>query len=336
MPAPTVFATAQATNNSATTITVTVPAGVTAAHTLLLVFSNASSVVPTFPEGFLTSGEGATFSGHGSHIARRQAAAGDAGTTLTVTSTSTGHKALGLVVLADARTPNSYDGATFAIRTTGSVNYVTPALASIAADCIELAIACDSQAAGASTQLWTVPAGFTKALQVTFPPGTTAGGNSSLVVAKADATSPAGSAGGTRTLTSDDGALGSMWTVWIAPAAVAGNNPPTVAAGADQTVEPYAPFSLTATASDPDGGTPTITWAQLSGEIATLTGTGATRSCASAPPSGSPDVQPLVFEATATDAGGATATDTVTISVLPPTEVYLRAGGPVPCQTLAL
>lgn len=103
-----------------------------------------------------------------------------------------------------------------------------------------------------------------------------------------------------------------------------GSNPPTVDAGADQSVTSYSQVTLTANASDPDAGdTVTVTWSQSSGTpTVTLTSSGATASFTS------PAVRngtTLGFEATASD-GTNSDSDTVSVTVSPHNEWAVQAG----------
>lgn len=108
------------------------------------------------------------------------------------------------------------------------------------------------------------------------------------------------------------------------------NTAPTVNAGADQSgVEPWATVTLSATATDPDGTTPTVTWAQTAGSPAvSLAGSGSTRTF-EAP--GTVPGTTLTFTATASD-GSLSATDAVTVAVLPVNERAVVGGVEVPLR----
>lgn len=112
------------------------------------------------------------------------------------------------------------------------------------------------------------------------------------------------------------------------------NTAPTVNAGADQTgVEPWATVTLSATATDPDGTTPTVTWAQTGGSpTVTLSGSGSTRTI-EAP--GTIAGTTLTFTATASD-GSLSATDAMTVAVLPATERAVVGGVEVPLRVTAV
>ena len=88
--------------------------------------------------------------------------------------------------------------------------------------------------------------------------------------------------------------------------------PPTVSVTADRTtVAPNGPVSLTATASDPDGGSVTYAWSQTSGPAGTFDATDQSTVTWTAPSTtGSAVIQVIV-----TDDESDTATATVTISV---------------------
>lgn len=96
------------------------------------------------------------------------------------------------------------------------------------------------------------------------------------------------------------------------------NNPPSVAAGADQNVNEQATVSLTASASDSDGSIASWQWSQTAGETVTISGADSETATFAAPivllQQGA---QTLTFEVKVTDDDGATATDSVNITVTP-------------------
>lgn len=114
------------------------------------------------------------------------------------------------------------------------------------------------------------------------------------------------------------------------------NTPPTVSAGADQAnIEPYTTVTLTGTATDPGGTIASRTWRQVSG-TPTVTLTGATTATATYKAPGTLNGTTLVFGFTATDDGGATATeDTTTHTILPVTERAVIGGVEVPMEIRA-
>ncbi len=100
-------------------------------------------------------------------------------------------------------------------------------------------------------------------------------------------------------------------TLTVNPAAI--NQPPTAEAGANQTLTlPVNSTTLVGIGSDPDGSISTYQWTKISGPTAVLTN----------PTSSSSSIGSLVegtylFRLTVTDNGGLSATDDITINVLP-------------------
>jgi hypothetical protein len=87
------------------------------------------------------------------------------------------------------------------------------------------------------------------------------------------------------------------------------NTPPTVSAGADQSVTANTLVTLTGSASDADGSIASQGWTQISGPTVTLGGSGATRTFTPT------DGNVFVFQFEATDDDGASNNDTCTIRV---------------------
>lgn len=120
----------------------------------------------------------------------------------------------------------------------------------------------------------------------------------------------------------------------VGPVGAAANTDPIVSAGPDQPdVEPWgSDVALVGTYTDAEGGTVTQTWAQTSGTpTVTLAGTGATRTFAPPPTIAGAT---LGFTYSVTDSGGATGTDTTTVTVLPVTERAVIGGVEVPMRVL--
>lgn len=92
------------------------------------------------------------------------------------------------------------------------------------------------------------------------------------------------------------------------------NEPPVVNAGMDVTIPDSGIHFLAGAAIDPEGDTPTLLWAQLSGPAVSLSGTTTTSPSFSPPSAAGGDVT-LVFQLAATDSLLATGTDTITIIV---------------------
>lgn len=93
----------------------------------------------------------------------------------------------------------------------------------------------------------------------------------------------------------------------------AGNTPPVVNAGADRTVQlPTATTTLTGTATDADGTIASYQWVKVSGPSGgAITSPSAASTTVTGLSAGT-----YVFRLTATDSGGASANDTVTVTVL--------------------
>lgn len=92
------------------------------------------------------------------------------------------------------------------------------------------------------------------------------------------------------------------------------NQSPSANAGIDQTVDENSLVTLNGSGSDPDGTIASFNWKQLSGTQVILSNATAASSSFTAP-----DIKPdeiLSFELTVTDNSGATATDTVDVTVL--------------------
>ena len=120
----------------------------------------------------------------------------------------------------------------------------------------------------------------------------------------------------------------------IPPVSASANQAPTVNAGGDQVdIRPYATVTLTAIASDPDGTTPTVSWAQTNGSPSvTLSGSGAVQTFVAPATRGGCT---LTFQATADD-GLLSATDTVNVVVISQAEWAVSAGSEVPMQIQAV
>ena len=145
------------------------------------------------------------------------------------------------------------------------------------------------------------------------------------------AASPGAVTGATFT-SSDTASTGHVWAVAFEPVS---NVPPTISAGADQTVEPYTTVTLTFTGSGGDGVIVTYNVAQNDGDPVTLTTTAVNQRTFKAPGTIAGDI--LTFSVTATDDSGAvSALDTVNITVLPVTERAAVGGAWVPLELRAL
>ena len=91
------------------------------------------------------------------------------------------------------------------------------------------------------------------------------------------------------------------------------NTPPVADAGRDQTVDEDTPVTLSGSGTDSDGMITSYHWTQTHGTSVMLTGAN-TRTASFTAPDVDAD-EDLVFEFMVTDDGGASDTDTVTVTV---------------------
>lgn len=93
------------------------------------------------------------------------------------------------------------------------------------------------------------------------------------------------------------------------------NAKPSVDAGSDIDADAFEPVTLEGSGSDSDGSIVSWTWSQVDGPAVTLSGDDSATAEFEAP--AVETLTELVFELTATDDGGETASDTVTVNVAP-------------------
>ena len=92
------------------------------------------------------------------------------------------------------------------------------------------------------------------------------------------------------------------------------NQPPSASAGTDQSVNENSEVTLMGSGTDPDGTIVSYSWTQTSGESVTLQNADSSSATFQAP-----EVitdEQLIFELTVTDDDGASATDSVQITIL--------------------
>lgn len=180
----------------------------------------AACVMPSGSRTFAISGGAGAWtslgtamqSGHMSQLWWRIAEAGDLGATITVTP-NTGNirqvLLLGRVRGALASNPIAAASNTSAAATTKT----TPALGSVGASSREIGVVWDSRgAATPQTAAWTAPAGHTRRAQAF-----TTSGSGACSAAWGDSDTTMSGTIGSRAWTADQSALGSAWTLAIAP-----------------------------------------------------------------------------------------------------------------------
>ncbi|TFV90392.1 hypothetical protein [Blastococcus sp. CT_GayMR16] len=178
------------------------------------------------------------------------------------------------------------------------------------------------------------------AARTAIPPGTMTEAYEILAGANPPATAlslhtesrPTAGATGTRTVTYSSAGLESGAAYLVSIKGAAGNTPPTASAGADQVnVEPGATVTLTGTDGDTDGTVVTRAWAQTAGSPSvTLSGAATATATFTAPLTLAGTT--LTFQYTATDNGGASTSDTMTVTVLPASERIMLSGSWVPAR----
>ncbi|WP_423833347.1 hypothetical protein [Streptomyces manipurensis] len=206
------------TLSSSSSAAATIPNdGTVAAGDLLL----AACVMPSGSRTFSISGGAGAWtslgtamqSGHMSQLWWRIAEAGDLGATITVTP-NTGNirqvLLLGRVRGALASNPVTAASNTSAAATTKT----TPSLGSVGASSREIGVVWDSRgAATPQTAAWTAPAGHTRRAQAF-----TTSGSGACSAAWGDSDTTVSGTIGSRVWTADQSALGSAWTLAVAPA----------------------------------------------------------------------------------------------------------------------
>lgn len=180
----------------------------------------AACVMPSGSRTFAISGGAGAWtslgtamqSGHMSQLWWRIAEAGDLGATITVTpSTGSIRQVLLLGRVRGALAANPITSA--ANTSTAATTKTTPALGSVGASSREIGVVWDSRgAATPQTATWTAPAGHTRRGQAFTTSGS---GASSGAWGDSDAT--VSGTIGSRAWTADQSALGSAWTLAIAP-----------------------------------------------------------------------------------------------------------------------
>ncbi|MFL5358742.1 PKD domain-containing protein [Archangium sp.] len=158
--------------------------------------------------------------------------------------------------------------------------------------------------------------------QVSGPAVTLSGATTATATFSAPVVSAPVSLGFTLRVTDDRGASATApVTVTVQPIP---NEPPTVDAGANQSVLSGTPVTLVGSATDPDGTVVAFLWTQMAGPPVTLLDASTATARFTAPAVSANTV--LTFQLTATDDQGASASDPVSITVVPNQLPVVKAG----------
>lgn len=303
----------------------TIPAGAAVGDIVLFGLSQNTGVETFTPPAGWTSLAGplVTASNLNTQVFVKKLVGGDPGSTVTFTASGGGRMTAAYQVIQNVDAVSEIVVAS----ATGTALAASPTVTTTEADCF-------------LSTFWFVRAATTVPVNIT--PGanstedaesnTNFGTSPNLAVAANHRTANTGAAGsyGGHTITTDQVISHyHVYTIAVTTGA-ASNVAPTANAGADQTgVEPGATVTLTGTVADTDG-TATGAWTQTAGSPAvTLAGSGLTRTF-SAPLTMSGTT--LTFALAATDNLGATGTDTMTVAVLPASELVNIGGTWMPAR----
>ena len=212
----------QATLATSSSATVTIPDDGSVAEGDLLI---VGCVMPSGSRTFAISGGAGTWnslgsaaqSGHTSQVWWRIATEGDLGTTVTVTP-STGNIRQVLLLASISGVDQDTPIAASQGATTLNPAKVTPVIEDVPADCRDVSVVWDSRGASTpNTSSWTPPLGVTRVLQAFTTDGSGASSG-----AMGDSDSTVTEIAGGREWTPDQPAIGSAWTLVIAPGAEPG------------------------------------------------------------------------------------------------------------------
>lgn len=316
------------TGTSATT-TVVVPSATVVGDKLVAFFFDGSgaSLTDTFTTaGWQAVNASAVGSSIGLHVWQKTAVAGDASSTLTVTSSVDGvssyKRTFVVVAMAGARMGNTGG----ALETAAGTAHTAPAETAVSASAWVLNAFADRGSPGSTG--FTLPGNLT-ALQSYAH----AGGAAVTSVVAYDDLVGSGSVGGNTATGTLSTASAAMATVVLEPGAGL-NPPPTVNAGADQVgIEPWS--TVTVGGTDTAQGAATVAstlWQQISG--ADVTGSLSSTSTSSVTFTAPPTIPgaTLVLQKTVTDSTGVSNSDQVQVVVLPVTERVVIGGVETPMR----
>ena len=309
---------------SSATQSVTVPSAAlapAAGDVILLATGSATGpgTTVTFPAGFveLTPTPGAP--GYQSRVAWKTSDGTEGGLVLTITATGASKRTL-LVAIYSGVSATPIAAQASAAQASSSTIHTTPALTTSAADQLEVAVAMDATGAGATQMTaWTFPAPLIKRTTVIT---SAAAGASSLSLADSDTNPNAvGAALGGRAATSDAIAVGTTWTVLLAPGTVGAA--PLTATLAITPTSGTVPLAVTATASTTGGTGTAKSYAWVWGDGATTAaqaGVSATHSYTTA------GAYTVTVTVTASGSTAATATASVQANAAVTQFLYVRSG----------
>jgi hypothetical protein len=285
-----------AAQGTGATATVAVPSAAEAGDMLVLFLSRGANEAIATPAGWAPLGTARQASSLTTAAFSRAAQAGDAGSNVSVTLTSSGKWAAHLVAYSDC---GAVEAAASSMRTTSATTVVTPIVTtSVTGRWLLEHVAVKASPVGVA---WTAPAADVKRLE-TFQTGSGA-----LAVGTGDNGPEAAGDLGNGTWTHDvSTGQATAWSLALAPGTTLAN------AGADQTVDGGLTVTLDGASSSPAGGT--YSWTQLSGTSVTITGPTTAAPTFPSPVLAGGDT--LVFQLQYT-ANAVAATDTVTVVVNP-------------------
>ncbi len=243
------------------TISVTVPAAVTADDALVLAATSANATTPlTAPAGWTTV-DSTTASGIQTQIWQQVATAGSAGSTVTVNLGTAAKTTLVLAAYSGTNTTQPVQQDAITSETVSRTGHTTPTLTTSLSGAWVLSYVSD---VSASTSAWTPPAGQT-ARATAF--GSSTGHVSTLL---ADPGSPltVGSVGGYTATANSASAKATMATLVLAPEGVTAPNQPPTAAFTSSCSALSCTFDGTGS-TDPDGTIASYAWTFGDGGTAT-------------------------------------------------------------------
>lgn len=207
-----------ADSTASTTRTVTVPAGVQNGDGLFLFASYAGGTTTISSVTGLTLtevGSRATQSGHSSYLFKRvNMASSEAGTVLTITTSTSIKSAGGLIVMRGVNATDFVDA--FQNTTSSGSTVAVPSVVTTVSGCIELSFVAGSR--GANNQPvsdWTPPSGTTRNFQANNPFAASGSGLTGIAGGHDPTVKASGATIGNHSWTADQTSTNSSWTVSV-------------------------------------------------------------------------------------------------------------------------